>query len=280
MYVSLEQLAHDREGVEAPVWQFASLAKVLQLETEHTPNPVIQRVKVVMSAGLVLVHTLRRWPSMTDGPEGMNLDPSGASGLGGLNSDMSSAGQSNGLLGSLMNGTGTEQILVIGFVCVLAIKYIFFENKDVHNLDMTRTNVQYSRTFSTDNSAEQLVEVKDLMSKDDNESTSGVSESCSNTTSSTPSSTRPTTPTASLTTSEELDATPRMVKPATPSILITTQDSDTESVIAEYNRKISESRSKLPVIQLVSFPLSNETPFLQCCFLRLTLLQLRAVLGQ
>lgn len=217
---------------------------------------------------------------MTDGPEGMNLDPSGASGLGGLNSDMSSAGQSNGLLGSLMNGTGTEQILVIGFVCVLAIKYIFFENKDVHNLDMTRTNVQYSRTFSTDNSAEQLAEVKDLMSKDDNDSTSGVSESFSQTTSSTPSSTRPTTPTASLTTNDELDATPRMVKPATPSILITTQsDSDTESVMAEY-RKISESESKLSLMQLVFFALSNETLFMQCCFLRLTLQQLRAVLGQ
>ena len=52
---------HNREGA-TPVWQLSSLKKVLQLELEQKPNPVIQRVKVIMSAGLMLVHTLSRWP--------------------------------------------------------------------------------------------------------------------------------------------------------------------------------------------------------------------------
>lgn len=120
-----EQSTHAREGVDAPVWQFASLAKVLQLESEHTPNPVIQRVKVVMSAGLMLVHTLRRWPLTADVTGEMGF----GQGTGGVGGSMDSTVEqaSNGLVGSLTN-TATEQILVIGFVCVLAIKYIFFEN--------------------------------------------------------------------------------------------------------------------------------------------------------
>lgn len=255
--------------MDAPVWQFASLAKVLQLESEHTPNPVIQRVKVVMSAGLMLVHTLRRWPLTADvtGEMGFGQGTGGVGGVGGGSMDSTVEQASNGLVGSLTN-TATEQILVIGFVCVLAIKYIFFENinNDVPN-GSQQSQRQYSQfgeemnKNSTATEAEsghtvvgdtaQMIEEgerKDLLAKaDDSESTSsGISESCSNTTSSSPSSTRPTTPTtASSTNGDDLDGVvvPRMGKPATPSILITTQDSDTESVIAEYHRKISESRS-------------------------------------
>lgn len=225
------------------MWQFASLAKVLQLETDHTPNPVIQRVKLVMSAGLMLVHTLRRWPLTSDNVDQMDLDPSNN-----INLDMSSSEQSNGLFSFLnhLTSTGTDQILVIGFVCALTIKYIFFESKDVHNVDVATsatTTVKYGHSFENVNKSDD--ESKDMLTKDDNESTSGVSFSNS-TTSSTPSSSRPTTPTASSTTSDELDNS-RMSKPATPSIMITTQDSDTESVIAEYRRKLSESRSMLSI---------------------------------
>lgn len=230
------QLAHDREGVEAPVWQFASLTKVLQLETEHTPNPVIQRVKLVMSAGLMMVHALSRWPCVADENGDITLDSfKSASGMS--NSDSVGSGdQSNGVFGPMtsrfLTSTGTEQILMIGLVCALAIKYIFFENKDIYNIDIARNNVTYSKYNLESRSMDD--NNKRLMNKDDSST-----DSCSNTTSTTPSSTRPTTPTTS-TTSDELESS-RASKPATPSILIT-QDSDTESVIAEYRRKISESQ--------------------------------------
>lgn len=249
------------------MWQFASLTKVLQLESEHTPNPVIQRVKVVMSAGLMLVHTLRRWPLSADVTDEMGFGQAGgaAGGQLGDNIDSSMDHSSGSLLGSLTN-TGTEQILVIGFVCVLAIKYIFFENINNEQVpNKQNQQQQYSqRTFSekmenkeSDAQADaQMIEgeSKDLLAKDDSESTSGISESCSNTTSSSPSSTRPTTPTTSSSTNgDDIDNVPRMGKPATPSILITTQDSDTESVIAEYHRKINESRSTFHQILSLSY---------------------------
>ena len=197
-----------------------------------------------MSAGLMLVHTLRRWP-LTDVNDGTNLDASKQPVFKNINPAMSSpTDQSSGLFSSInfVTTTGTEQILVIGFVCVLTIKYIFFENKDMYNMDMTQ-NSKYSRIFEDKESNQQLDSSKDLLVKDDNQSSSGVSESCSNSSPSTPSSTRPTTPTTSSMNGDDMDNSSGHEKPATPSILITTQDSDTESVIAEYRRKISESGS-------------------------------------
>ncbi|XP_046373258.2 3-hydroxy-3-methylglutaryl-coenzyme A reductase-like isoform X3 [Haliotis rufescens] len=54
-----------------PMWQLRQLAQILQQEEEETkPNPVTQRVKIIMSAGLVLVHAHSRWVAATD-----NADP-------------------------------------------------------------------------------------------------------------------------------------------------------------------------------------------------------------
>lgn len=39
-----------------------SLGKVWQVETERATNPVIQRVKLIMSVGLMLIHIISRWP--------------------------------------------------------------------------------------------------------------------------------------------------------------------------------------------------------------------------
>jgi hydroxymethylglutaryl-CoA reductase (NADPH) len=43
---------------EQPAWTDKSLINGLQ-EEEQKPNPVVQRVKVIMSAGLMLVHARR-----------------------------------------------------------------------------------------------------------------------------------------------------------------------------------------------------------------------------
>ncbi|GIY75499.1 3-hydroxy-3-methylglutaryl-coenzyme A reductase [Caerostris darwini] len=45
-----------------PVWYFSTLSRILQQEEEQKPNPVLQRVKLIMSAGLVLVHAHSRYP--------------------------------------------------------------------------------------------------------------------------------------------------------------------------------------------------------------------------
>lgn len=238
----------------APVWQFASLTKVLQLESEHSPNPVTQRVKLVMFACLVIVHGWSRWPTMGEGDEsGPSFDAQNA----------------NGSPTSTSSNNSIEQAVTVIIVCILAIRYIFFENKEMHK-DMNGEFAAKSKTINQNgstivytmdtkqnlknlekqeivvekhqNQQEELEEpAEHLLVKDvvDCES----SECCSNLSSFSPSSTRPTTPiTSNASTTDDLDnRTPS--KPETPSILITAQDSDTESVF-ELRQKIKESGRK------------------------------------
>jgi len=49
-----------REKNGHPTWHLQQLAKSLQEEEENKPNPVTQRVKIIMCAGLVLVHAHSR----------------------------------------------------------------------------------------------------------------------------------------------------------------------------------------------------------------------------
>ncbi|XP_071846092.1 3-hydroxy-3-methylglutaryl-coenzyme A reductase-like isoform X2 [Apostichopus japonicus] len=44
-----------------PVWQLGQLTKVLEEEEDNKPNPIVQRVKVIMALGLVLVHAHNHW---------------------------------------------------------------------------------------------------------------------------------------------------------------------------------------------------------------------------
>lgn len=122
-------MSHSREG--KPVWQLSSLTKVLQVESEQAPNPVIQRVKIIMSAGLMLVHTLSRW--QLDG-NNFNHDKN------------SSSIEEIPVFYSKENiefyethlrkwfVVGYEQLVMVGLVFALAIKYIFFDSKDTENL--------------------------------------------------------------------------------------------------------------------------------------------------
>ncbi|NWQ88140.1 HMDH reductase, partial [Burhinus bistriatus] len=54
----LELSRESREG--RPIWQLSHFTRVLE-EEENKPNPVTQRVKMIMSLGLVLVHAHSRW---------------------------------------------------------------------------------------------------------------------------------------------------------------------------------------------------------------------------
>lgn len=48
---------------DRPVWHLGQLTKVLEEEEDNKPNPIVQRVKVIMSLGLVLVHAHNHWVS-------------------------------------------------------------------------------------------------------------------------------------------------------------------------------------------------------------------------
>ncbi|XP_041465666.1 3-hydroxy-3-methylglutaryl-coenzyme A reductase [Lytechinus variegatus] len=49
-----------------PVWQLGRFAEVLEEEEDKKPNPVVQRVKMIMATGLVLVHAHSYWLAGND----------------------------------------------------------------------------------------------------------------------------------------------------------------------------------------------------------------------
>jgi len=83
-----------------------------------------------MSAGLMLVHTLSRWPIFTDS-DSSNFDPT-LSIKDSTQHFLNSRREPNILevLFRKFFAVGAEQVLVIAFVCALAIHYIFFEHNE------------------------------------------------------------------------------------------------------------------------------------------------------
>lgn len=105
-----------------PVWKLSSIAEPFHFESEQTPNPVIQRVKIIMSAGLLLVHLLSRWQS-----ESRSF---------GHSSNVSSQSSSDDLSrndlfeSAHISKKGFEPlILMIAFLGVIVTKYILFDDK-------------------------------------------------------------------------------------------------------------------------------------------------------
>nr|XP_054921427.1 3-hydroxy-3-methylglutaryl-coenzyme A reductase-like isoform X2 [Dermacentor andersoni] len=109
------ELSRDREEGR-PVWQLSTLARVLQQEEEQKPNPVLQRVKMIMSAGLMLVHTHSRWMAGSPGTQGP--DP--------IASDKLAWGP----YFQRWLAVSPEQLVLLVLASALAVKYIFFENRE------------------------------------------------------------------------------------------------------------------------------------------------------
>lgn len=160
----LELSRESREG--RPIWQLGHFARVLEEEEDNKPNPVTQRVKVIMSLGLVLVHAHSRWIA-EPASEGSTLEtPKSASGL-----DESMPRRIDPEVPlwqfylSRMVSMDIEQVITLGLALFLAIKYIFFEQTEtestlslknpmssslVHtkNIDCCRNNIGTARLQS------------------------------------------------------------------------------------------------------------------------------------
>ncbi|XP_076322516.1 3-hydroxy-3-methylglutaryl-coenzyme A reductase-like isoform X2 [Tachypleus tridentatus] len=121
----LELSREQEEG--RPVWQLGHLTKVLQQEEEQKPNPVLQRVKVIMSAGLVLVHVQSRWPvveneSVFDHHEGRTVG-----------TERIYSSDSNSEFDPFLQrwlAVSPEQLVMLVLAFALIVKYIFFENRE------------------------------------------------------------------------------------------------------------------------------------------------------
>uniref|UniRef100_H2VCT8 3-hydroxy-3-methylglutaryl coenzyme A reductase n=1 Tax=Takifugu rubripes TaxID=31033 RepID=H2VCT8_TAKRU len=109
----LELSRESREG--RPIWQLGHFAHVLAEEEDNKPNPVTQRVKIIMSLGLALVHAHSRLaenPNQNrtmEGPITKRLDSDG---------------------NMLMD---LEQVITLGLALLLAVKYVFFEQAEAES---------------------------------------------------------------------------------------------------------------------------------------------------
>uniref|UniRef100_A0A8C5E582 3-hydroxy-3-methylglutaryl coenzyme A reductase n=1 Tax=Gouania willdenowi TaxID=441366 RepID=A0A8C5E582_GOUWI len=100
-----------RESQEGhPIWQLSHFSRVME-EEDNKPNPVTQRVKIIMSLGLVMVHAHSRWIAEPL-KELMAVLP---------------------MCHSRMVTMDIEQVICLSLALMLAIKYIFFEQVEIES---------------------------------------------------------------------------------------------------------------------------------------------------
>ncbi|XP_013784164.1 3-hydroxy-3-methylglutaryl-coenzyme A reductase-like [Limulus polyphemus] len=122
------ELSRNR-GENHHTWHLSHVRKMLQQEEEQKPNPVLLRVKVIMSAGLVLVHLHSHWPIMTK--QCPVVEQHANIVKGSFLSD-------HGLLDNSSTfevfyrwfSVSLEQLVMIILASALAVKYIFFEHRE------------------------------------------------------------------------------------------------------------------------------------------------------
>ncbi|KAG9355057.1 hypothetical protein JZ751_001770 [Albula glossodonta] len=129
----LELSRESREG--RPIWQLSHFARVLEEEEDNKPNPVTQRVKMIMSLGLVLVHAHSRWiaepvssnSTVDVSRMGLSLDDS-------VPKRIDPEKPLWQFYLSRMISMDIEQVITLGLALFLAIKYIFFEQAETESL--------------------------------------------------------------------------------------------------------------------------------------------------
>ncbi|XP_070845645.1 3-hydroxy-3-methylglutaryl-coenzyme A reductase-like isoform X2 [Chaetodon trifascialis] len=116
----LELSRESREG--RPIWQLSHFARVLAEEEDNKPNPVTQRVKIIMSLGLALVHAHTRLAAehpgqnrTAEGPIARRLESDGT------------------MLPLKLTSVHLEQVITLGLALLLAVKYVFFEQTETES---------------------------------------------------------------------------------------------------------------------------------------------------
>ncbi|XP_008323749.1 3-hydroxy-3-methylglutaryl-coenzyme A reductase-like [Cynoglossus semilaevis] len=114
----LELSRESREG--RPVWQLSHFARVLAEEEDNKPNPVTQRVKIIMSLGLALVHAHTRLAAENPGHNRTIEGP--------IAKRLESEGNTWPLKLS-----SVEQVITLSLALLLAVKYVFFEQTETES---------------------------------------------------------------------------------------------------------------------------------------------------
>ncbi|KAJ4942193.1 hypothetical protein JOQ06_012059 [Pogonophryne albipinna] len=128
----LELSRDSREG--HPIWQLSHFSRVMEEEEDHKPNPVTQRVKMIMSLGLVMVHAHSRWIA-----EPLSIHTSGGIPQVGMELDSLSPRRIEPekplwhFYLTRMITMDIEQVICLALALLLAIKYIFFEQVEMES---------------------------------------------------------------------------------------------------------------------------------------------------
>lgn len=110
-------------GVERPAWDMKG---ALSNEEDQKPNPVVQRVKVIMAAGLMMVHAHSRW-TLSDS-EVHPVDPL-VSTQRILNHNSTDDGALHNYIMKWLT-VSADQIVVLILLLALAVKFVLFENRE------------------------------------------------------------------------------------------------------------------------------------------------------
>ncbi|KAM9858190.1 LOW QUALITY PROTEIN: 3-hydroxy-3-methylglutaryl-coenzyme A reductase-like [Aulostomus maculatus] len=124
-----------RESQEGhPIWQLSHFSRVMEEEEDNKPNPVTQRVKMIMSLGLVMVHAHSRWIA-----EPLSINTTVGIPEVGMESDHLSPRRIEPekplwhfYLTRLIT-MDIEQVICLALALLLAIKYIFFEQVEMES---------------------------------------------------------------------------------------------------------------------------------------------------
>ncbi|MEQ2273665.1 hypothetical protein XENORESO_007238, partial [Xenotaenia resolanae] len=123
-----------RESQEGhPIWQLSDFSRVME-EEDNKPNPVTQRVKMIMSLGLVMVHAHSRWISKP-----LSTNNTASNGQIGMELDQLSPRRIVPEMPlwhfylTRMITMDIEQVICLTLALLLAIKYIFFEQVEMES---------------------------------------------------------------------------------------------------------------------------------------------------
>uniref|UniRef100_A0A8C1ZHM2 3-hydroxy-3-methylglutaryl-coenzyme A reductase n=1 Tax=Cyprinus carpio TaxID=7962 RepID=A0A8C1ZHM2_CYPCA len=115
----LELSRESREG--RPIWQLSHFARVLEEEEGNKPNPVTQKVKMIMSLGLALVHAHSRL--VTESRTHIMSSSDVVLPAPDMESDRSMS----------RCDVDLEQVITLSLALLLAAKYVFFEQAETES---------------------------------------------------------------------------------------------------------------------------------------------------
>ncbi|KAJ8669012.1 hypothetical protein QAD02_000271, partial [Eretmocerus hayati] len=100
-------------------------------EDDQKPNPVVERLKLIMIAGLFVVHAHSRWPFRNEDPDENIDDQVSQVSPGILLSNRNKTESPPDLRNYLMNwlSVSADNIVILILLLALAVKFIFFEDR-------------------------------------------------------------------------------------------------------------------------------------------------------